>query len=567
MAVRAAHGVVRNAACRFVLGSIRDLGAVGMEGGAVLVIETGCEDVAAVRADVDIGTDLVRAARAVIMLGIFGNLYAVLMESGPVLIVQAGGKDIAAVRADIGVAADFVRAARAIVAGVIGGKAVAAVRADLSVCRNRARAVRAVVFIMHVRLGRLRSLNRLDFNRNRRTVDIHVPDISGGDCFPVVPYRAGAAGRHAAAERAAGVQGDLDTAAFGKRDGNLICIHGCHGAGRGAVGGNGGAGRTVRNKQIGCAGARGLGILAVEGGVNAPAVHLGRDIPDAEVRAGITAQRSLGELGSEAAGAVLAAVRGDKGPADSEPAAGVGDKQRRGTGLLAFTCRALGDQESGIGIRDGRRHSGSGSLGGSILRPGRHHRAAEDGIAVGKPGGRTRIRHQEPVKAGAAFCRRGKSICSCGVVVFRGNGLTGAVEVTDRALTGLRGDQLVGKGGKAELPVLQLNRTFVLSKICGSVRRDIVELISPGAVGEIMVGVRRSLDHVGIGAGSRNLRNRCSVRRNLPRQQRGTAVSALHAGGKKLQPAVVVKIRYGVGPDIRTGLLHRCEAGKKRVDL
>ena len=74
MAVRAAHGVVRNAACRFVLGAIRDLGAVGMEGGSVLVIETGCEDVAAVRADVDIGTDLVRAARAVIMLGVFGNL-------------------------------------------------------------------------------------------------------------------------------------------------------------------------------------------------------------------------------------------------------------------------------------------------------------------------------------------------------------------------------------------------------------------------------------------------------------------------------------------------------------
>ena len=460
--------------------------------------------------------------------------------------ICATGEDITAVRADVHIARDFAITARAVVAvrgSRSGSEAIAAVGAYISVRRDRVMAVRAVILVISHRIG------------GHRSVDVNVPDIGCACLAAVIIYSAGTACGEITVNHAANASRHIDGASVCKADGELICLRICYHPGDRSAADGFGLNSAVGDIKIGCAGSYGLIVLSrVEGGINTPAIHVGRYLPKGEVGSVISVKRSIREGQTKALCAVFSASGCNKCPFDRGPYVCIGDKESGLSCFMELIGRLLGHHQYGILHRDdpGSRHRSKRKLCRPCVRSqGRHQSPAEDTVAFGKAVFRY-LRSKKPVKAGAASCSRCQSIDPCSIVCIGRNDVTGSIGKGGNILISLVVHLTRSIGGVFNGIALFLDGALGCAYHCCRDSGRIVKEIIPCIISAVVEGVSRGRNEIGerspLWYMNVALIQSFSVFGDFPGIQSCVAPISLYRGGQQLQFPIVVKIRHRIRP-------------------
>ena len=332
------------------------------------------------------------------------------------------------------------------------------------------------------------------------------------------------------------------------------------------------------NVHIRRAGAGGLTGI-VEGAEGAPAVHIPRDVGDAERRAVLAGHGGIEHAGKVLHG-VLTAVRTDKGPGERVIDVGAGDKVRGSALLLVLIGRVLGDGEvNGLGVlrsgRNGRNRRG----GGIVLQRRRlwyreHVRqlllTLENGIAVRQTGDGSLVKNK-PVEAGVALLGRGESVDAGGVVLLGGDGKTVGVRVRDVPDTVVDLGVLHGIGHVADDAVAHADRALDRVDVVVGEHDIVIEHIGPGI--RVLVVIRIGTLRENVGEGFVGINVQASFRQRIhgvadfPDLQIGGAVCRVLRRGDQFQMTVMIEIGHGVIPLHLAGLLLFRNLGKEQTDL
>ena len=349
--------------------------------------------------------------------------------------------------------------------------------------------------------------------------------------------------------------------------------------------------------DIGCAGTGGLAFV-IEGAVGTPAVHIRRDVADAERGAALARDRGISEHVGKACGRVFTAVRGNHGPGQRVEHIGAGHKLSRAAGLLALIGRVLRDAEVGRLCRLNRlrlnrlrldRLHGLNRLGRRRLRRRRGVRIQDgrtrdlDGLgrclrtvkhrkAVGQTRDVVGICGIEPFKADAASLLAGQGVDGGGIVLLGRDGHAVCVGVRNLTHAAVHHGMLVGIRRVAEGPVLQRDRG--LDRVDIVIRKDkgVIEQIVPRIGLAVVVGVDVVRQDVGEGLFLEDVQpargKGGAVLTDLPDLHVRRAVCRVLGRGNKLEPAVMVQVGHRIIPVFRCIiLLQRAHLRRNQADL